>query len=477
MRHFLLISLCWACGWSGLAAAEEPTTKPLVIANVTVIDGTDGPAQPGMTVILHGGKIQAVGKQGDVKLPAEAQVIDGTGKFLIPGLWDMHVHLVNEDYLKLFVVNGVTGIREMHAFFPEGILGMRKAVAEGKMVGPRIVAAYAIVDGPNPVWPSSLTAKNAEEGRKAVQTLKSKGADFVKVYSKLPREAYLAIAAEAKQQNLAFAGHVPESVRAREAAEVGQRTMEHLYGVWNASSTQEEKLRQELLQVMEGQGGAAGNVAMTMIRNQVKAIETTDAAKRAALLKLFAERKTYQVPTLTVLRAIASLDKEEFTKDERLKYMPNYITQMWSPTTVRSENLKKLLPASRRIYQEALHLVGAMHKAGVPILAGTDTTNPYCFPGFSLHDELALLVEAGLSPHAALQSATRLPAECLELEKECGTIAVGKRADVVLLDANPLQDIRHTKKIAGVCVAGRWLDRSALDAMLAKIAEANQPKK
>lgn len=459
--------------------AQEPNKKPqpaIIISNVTVIDGTDGPEQPGMTVVLREGKIQALGKRTEMKLPGDALEIDGTGKFLIPGLWDMHVHLAHEDYLKLFVANGVTGIREMHAFFPDGILAMRKAVAEGKTLGPRIVAAYAIVDGPNPSWPSSLVAKDAEEGRKAVQTLKSKGADFVKVYSKLPREAYLAIAEEAKKQNLPFAGHVPESVSAKEAAELGQRTMEHLYGIWNASSSQEEELRKQVVQLQQDTTPVAG-WASTMIRNQVKAIESTDAAKRKALLALFAKQKTYQVPTLVILRVLAMLDKEEVTKDERVKYMPTYIRQMWSPTDNRTRGLSFLLPSSRRIYAEALKIIGEMHKAGVPILAGTDCTNPYSFPGFSLHDELALLVEAGLPPKAALQSATRLPAECLGLAHECGTITVGKRADVVLLDANPLSDIRNTKRIAGVCVAGRWLERKALDEMLLKIEQANQPQK
>jgi imidazolonepropionase-like amidohydrolase len=460
-------------------AAQEPEKKPqraVVITNVTVIDGTDGPEQPGLTVILHEGKVQALGKQSDLKLPADALEVDGTGKFLIPGLWDMHVHLVSEDYLKLFAANGVTGIREMHAFFPDGILAMRKAVAEGKMLGPRIVAAYAIVDGPNPSWPSSLVAKDAAEGRKAVQTLKSKGADFVKVYSKLPREAYVAIADEAKKQKLPFAGHVPESVSAKEAAELGQRTMEHLYGVWNASSTEEEAMRKEVVQLQQSGKPVAG-WAPTMIRNQVKAIDTTDAAKRKALIDLFAKQKTYQVPTLAILRVLAMMDKDEITKDERVKYMPIFIRQMWSPSDNRTKGLTFLVPSSRRIYAESLKVIGEMHQAGVPILAGTDCTNPYCFPGFSLHDELALLVEAGLPPKAALQSATRLPAECLGLAHECGTITVGKRADVVLLDANPLTDIHNTKKIAGVCVAGRWLERKALDEMLSKIEQANKPQK
>jgi imidazolonepropionase-like amidohydrolase len=477
MRPFLL-SIWFLLGiFSGLLVAQESPKAPptrFVITNVTVIDGTDGPPLPGMSVVIEGGKIQALGRSSEVKIPPGTKEIDGTGKFLIPGLWDMHVHMVNDDYLKLFVANGVTGVREMHAFFPDMILGLRKAVAEGKILGPRIVAAYSLVDGPNPIWPGSLVAKDAAEGRKAVQTLKAKGADFVKVYSQLPREAYLAIAEEAKQQKMAFAGHVPETVSAKEAAEVGQRTMEHLYGIWNACSSEEEALRQEMVQI---QGGGKQISGGAMIRNQVKAIDTTNAAKRQALLQLLAQRKTYQVPTLVILRVLAMLDKEEVTKDTRVKYMPPFILAMWQPEGARATAMRQLLPASRRIYQEALKLVGQMYKTGVPILAGTDTTNPYCFPGFSLHDELALLVEAGLPPKAALQSATRLPAECLGLTDECGTIAIGKRADLVLLEANPLEDIRNTKKIVGVCVAGRWLDRQELDRLLTQVEQANQPKK
>src|SRR5262249_6458687 len=230
---------------------------PLAITHVSVIDGTGTAAQPDMTVVIDRGRITALAKSTALSLPEGAATIDGSGKFLIPGLWDMHVHIVGPSYLPLFLANGVTGVREMHSFYPESVLTMRKEIQEGKTLGPRIVAAGALIDGAQPFWPGSVTATNEEEGRKAVQSLKKRGADFIKVYTKLPRSAYLAIADEAKKVGLPFVGHVPESISAAEASDLGQKSMEHLFGLLLACSADEEKLRQEELEGVEKLDNAA----------------------------------------------------------------------------------------------------------------------------------------------------------------------------------------------------------------------------
>ncbi len=218
-----------------LATAPADPAPPVAIAHVTVIDTKGGPSRPGQTVLVRDGKIASVMPDADAP-PPDVTVIDGAGKFLIPGLWDMHVHLVRDKALTLNLANGVTGVRVMwgnpSAFGPPVPHSKwRKEIEEGTRVGPRMVVASNILDGPKPVWPGSVAIKNAEEGRKAVRDAKAAGADFIKVYSFLSPESFRAIAAECKAQGIAFAGHCPSMVSAREVSDLGMASMEHLYGI------------------------------------------------------------------------------------------------------------------------------------------------------------------------------------------------------------------------------------------------------
>jgi imidazolonepropionase-like amidohydrolase len=289
------------------------------------------------------------------------------------------------------------------------------------------------------------------------------------VYTKLPRDAYLAIADEAKKQGLSFAGHVPESVSAAVASDLGQKSIEHITGIVLACSEQEDKLRHEVMEAMTKADNAAAVALMRRI--QARAADSYSEKRARALYARFIRNGTWQVPTLTVLRALASYDDPTFNADQRVKYMPAYIRSFWDrkPSPDAAAALKQG-------YQRAVRIVRAMHRAGVPFLAGTDVTNPFVFPGFSLHDELALLVaEGGFTPLEALQAATRDPARFLGLEKDLGTVQEGKLADLILLEADPLADITNTRKIAAVVVNGKFLSREALDKMLAEV-EAAQKK-
>jgi imidazolonepropionase-like amidohydrolase len=459
--------------YPGFLLAQPKAESPLAITHVTVIDATDAAAQPDACVLVAGGRITALGKTGDVALPEGAQVVNGTGKYLIPGLWDMHVHIALPDYLKLFVANGVTGVRDMHSFFPTLTFQMRENVRAGKQLGPRIVAAGAIIDGPRPIWTGSLSAATAEEGRAAVRQMKKQGADFIKVYTKLPREAYRGIAEEAHKQGLPFAGHVPEAVSAAEASDLGQKSMEHMYGILLACSTREEALRKDLVDALTKADNR--DIQILLFRTQAQVVDSYSEEKARQLFARFVKNGTWQVPTLTVLRAMAHLNDPQFTSDPRSKYMSGFIRQTWGGDGgLRPKYTPEQLAVKKRLFQRSLELVRAMHRGGVPFLAGTDVTNPFCFPGFSLHDELALLVEGGLTPREALQTATRNPAQFFGTLKDEGTIEKGKRADLLLLDANPLEDIKNTQKIAGVVVAGKWLDRAALDKLLAEVETANK---
>lgn len=459
----------------GLLSAQfkSDPQQELAFTHVTVIDTRGGAPQSDATVVISGNRIVAIGESGKLKIPHVARTVDGTGKFLIPGLWDMHVHWYKQDYLPLFIANGVTGIRVMW--------GMplnhqwRKEIAAGQLLGPHMLIASSIVDGPKPFWPGSIAVANTSEGRQAVLESKQGGADFIKVYSLLPRDAYFAIADEAKKQGIPFEGHVPIAVSVEEASNAGQKTVEHLTGVLDACSSHEAELlkasQDTLSKIIDGQKPPLASFTGPNYRKlQELVLASYSQSKAKALFAELKHNHTWQSPTLTVLRSMGFMDQASFTNDPRLKYMPPDVKSSWDPKAgFYQQKTAEDWALSKKIYRKDLEVVGAMQRAGVEILAGTDTLNPYCFPGFSLHDELGLLVQSGLTPMQALQAATLSPARFMGREKDLGTIEPGKLADMVLLDANPLADISNTKRIDAVILGGKVFDRTSLDAMLTKI--------
>ena len=446
----------------------DRASPALAFVHVTVIDATGSPAQPEMTVVIVGDRITAVGKSSEVHVPLGAQVIDATRKFLIPGLVDMHVHTSWDQHFvrPLMLANGVTGAREMYAYdFPE-IQRRRRDVQVGNLRGPRILAAGPIIDGPEGPWPGAIIAGDAAEGRAAVDTITGQGFDFVKVYSSLDRATYFAIANEAKKDGIAFAGHVPNVIRDSEASDVGQKSIEHLLGISLAASTREAELRNT--------NANPRNTPAALFAEQKAELDSFSEEKAATLFALFRKNGTWQVPTLLVMRNAALYGDPEYVRklsnSPRLHYVPYALRMMWKlgmrfPPRMTLEELA----TSRRYFQWQLQVVGEMQKAGVGILAGTDTPNPFVYPGFGLHDELGLLVEAGLTPMQALQTATRNPAIFLEKLDSMGTIEKGKIADLDLLDANPLEDIRNTQRLDAVVLGGRLIPKPALAALLASV--------
>ncbi len=413
--------------------------KPLVFVHATVIDATGAPAQPDATVVITSNRITAIGKTTELPVPVNSNVIDATGQFLIPGLWDMHVHWDAKEYLPLFIANGITGVRIMWGK-PEHHQ-WRKELAQGSLLSPRLLIASAIIDGPNPTWPGSDTASNAAEGRAAVLKAKQEGADFVKVYSGLPRDAYFAIVDQAKKLRLPFEGHVPASISPAEASAAGQKSIEHLDQLLPPCTVD----------------------------------DVFNPAKAEPLFAEFTANHTWQCPTLTVLHLSAA--DPSIVNDDRVKYMPPTLRAYWSSGNGRFTNQPPgKLAIAKKTFRTQLEIVGAMQRAGVGILAGTDTGNPYCFPGFSLHDELAWLVQAGLTPMQAIQAATRNPARFMDRENDLGTIEQGKLADLVLLDANPLDDITNTRRIAAVVYNGHFYPRQSLEEMLAYIFDLASKK-
>jgi hypothetical protein len=261
---------------------------------------------------------------------------------------------------------------------------------------------------------------------------------------------------------MVFAGHVPEAISAEEASDAGQKSIEHLMGILVSCSLKEAELRKANEARLEKEGLRA----MTSIIEQAAALDSYDQKRAAALFARFLKNGTWMCPTLSVLRADAMIGDPGFTDDDRIKYIPTFIKGFWKDPYYVSGRSAQETEMAKRVYKAQLELVGRMHRAGVRFIAGTDTPNPYVFPGFSLHEELALLVQAGFTPMEALETATRDAAVYLGLGHQAGTVERGKFADLVLLDADPLADINNTKKIKAVIAAGKLLQKADLEKML-----------
>jgi hypothetical protein len=412
----------------------------IVFEHATVIDGTGAPPRKDVTVAIAGGRIVSVGKI--VQPSAGARVIDASGQFLIPGLWDMHVHLdAQGNELRTLVKNGITGIREMYSGIPIATLDAWLERPEN----PRITAP-GFLDGPlmsGPDRPDAFAVGTADEARRAVDILASRGPDFLKVYSSLPREAYFAIAQESKRLGIPFAGHVPETVSPAEASDAGQRSEEHLINILLACSTREEELRRRRIFTMSDTGISPFERGLQLgFPDPDGLFDTYDAAKAAALFRTFVRNSTWQTPTLALLHSFLA-DKD---RARRLVYMRDLSPEVFDGWMAR---ISTLLDRYKQLVRD-------MHRAGVEFLAGTDTSPDNPVPlGAGLHDELELFVESGFTPMEALQTATRNPARYFGALQDMGTIEAGKLADLVLLYANPLDDIGNTRKISMVVLRGR----------------------
>jgi imidazolonepropionase-like amidohydrolase len=447
--------------------AQQPRTGVLALTHVTVIDMTGAAPKPDMTLVITGNHIIAIGRTGKVRVPRGAHVINAVGKFLIPGLWDMHVHFTEtERTFPMFIANGVLGVRNTGGN-AEDVFHWREEVAKGKLLGPRIVACGPIVDGPQIVAHGPAVGVGTPvAGRKVVETLKQQGADFIKVYDGVPRDTYFAIVDEAKKQGIPVVGHVPLSITTMEASDAGQKSIEHLGSILEGSSGAEVELR-------NWKGAPAKEGDFSAIPRRIAArgdrmLETYDEQKAQQLFAHLVKNQTWQVPTLVAKRSLDFIDDISRNGDERLKYIPQSEQQWWSPQKnfLFRYRTPEYIVYSKRLFQKELEIVGAMHRAGVQFMTGTDVSVPYVFAGFSLHDELALLVQTGFTPMEALQAATSNPAIFFGELSSQGTIERWKIANLVLLEANPLENIRNTKRINAVVLGGRYLPKDALQKML-----------
>jgi imidazolonepropionase-like amidohydrolase len=391
---------------------------------VTVVDVATGARTTVATVVTKADRIEKIGKK--ISPPPGAVLVDGTGKFLIPALWDMHTHhqVTGKDSVDLYVACGVAGTRDMGADL-DFILPLRDRINHGELLGPEIVASGPMLDAAPPDWPFRRRVTTAEQAREAVRDLKVQGVDLIKVHDHTPRQVFFAIAGEAPNVGLPFAGHVPIDVTIEEAADSGMRSIEHL--------------------------------ANFRVFTDCSDAETYNPVRCKPLFDKLAAKGVWQTPTVAFWRALPETfsgkptPHAEYAGDTQLEFER------------RNQKASKLneqqLSTIRALSRNSMAAIHDLHSSGSRLLAGSDGL----VPGFSLHDELRYMTEAGLSSAQALQTATINPAIFLGREKTQGTIEVGKRADLVLLEADPLTDINNTRRISAVVVRGRLLTKPDID--------------
>jgi imidazolonepropionase-like amidohydrolase len=415
-----------------LGSSAQISAQTITIDNVTIVDVTNGRLQPRKTIVIEGNRIARIDNASDAT--HAAATLDGTGMFVIPGLWDMHIHAyftndtarfhsTNEVMFPLLIVNGVTGVRDLGSNL-DAILAARDSVAAHQMIGPRMLVSGPMLDGPTTRYVAAIKVATPEEARGAVRMLKQRGVDMIKTQSLIPKDAYFAIADEAARIGIPFEGHVPNAITGMEALNAHQRSFEHLIGV----------------------SDTATSLIAELARNHV-----------------------WQCPT--VINSVGTA--ADFTSDPGVPFWPRQAVDGWRRTAAtRSAATDSAARVADERATRRLGLIKKMYDLKIPFLAGTDAPQGYdLVPGASLHRELQLFVRAGLTPLQALQTATLNPALFFDKTNEWGTIAPGKVADLVVLARNPLLDIANTRGVVAVVADGRYYSPRELDRMRLRIME------
>jgi len=432
-----------------LAAADVWNAVPYAIVDVTVIDVEAGVARPGRTVLVRDDRVDAIGPADDVSVPSDAVIIDGRGLFLMPGLCDAHVHCVDpEVFGRVMVANGVLFARDM-GMPTADILNVKDRLNRGVLIGPELVATGTILDGEPPLIPSvSLGVPTADAARAAVRELAQAGVDMIKVYSRLDGDVFLAALDEAHALGLEVAGHVPDSIPIEQAAAAGLDSSEHFFGF--------DKLIGRLLgapvqQHYVGMGVDVVHFLRVGELDPAKLREALDGLRRSGLT-VCPTVVTFEVGTRTTQFLSGTFPGSE--------YVSQTLLETWRSLWAQQTDLPEF------VWQTWAHLVVKLHKAGIPLMVGTDLSTPGTLPGSSVHDEMAIWQDAGIPAADILRGATLVPARFMGLDDRLGTIAEGKTASMVLLRANPLDDVRNAREIEAVFLRGRYYDRKTLDRLL-----------
>lgn len=456
-----------------VAAAPDGASADLFIENVSLVDVETGRVAEGQSVLIDGQRIAAIG--AGLSAPDGIPLHDGGGAYVIPGLWDSHVHLFSskaepDTALPLYLINGVTGVRDMGALWPiTAQKALQARIEEGEVLGPRLVLSGAWVDASPGSWPGMFLADNPEEAVAVVDRIAAEGWAAVKSYSMLDEPTYLALADAAETRGLPLVGHIPERVSLATAIAAGQDGVEHFGRIPMACSPAEGEMLDNLRTAMAEGVDTARIFGIMAARNRIVLDTWEEALCRDVLARLAAAR-VHVSPTLVV--ADFYTGNWPAADAPRMRMIPAALREVWGQPDFRLEAMtdevralaERTIALDRRTFRMA-------HDAGVPILASTDASfaNPYLFHGFSLLDELDIYVGAGLTPREALFTATVAPPRFFGLTDQDGRIAPGRRADLVLLDANPLDGLAPLRRPRAIIVGGRMLDRAALDMIEAEL--------
>lgn len=449
-------------------SCKQTINGDLLIENVNIIDVQSGEVIAQQDVVITGNRIFNIGNHKQKDIQAK-QVIDGKNKYLIPGLWDMHIHILEEDWYKwqlpLLRMNGIIGFREMWG--DKNIIDSAKVEMRNSNLSYfHFVSSGHILDGEKPYHKNSTRATTPIEATRIVDSLANSKVDFIKIYSYLKPEVFYSIAKSCKEKKIPFAGHVPHTVWITSASKAGMASMEHLYGFLLEGCENSDSalflMQQSVDAFIEGNVKKRAEVSRKFNSFTLANISKDKLRKIAQVLKA---NNTYIVPTLVTLRGSYFTNDTSFTNDSRLKYMSKGTIDYWKEET--ESDLKKNIDIDwqnkRKRWEVEQVIMKILTEEKVPIMAGTDSDNPYAFPGFSLHDEMALFVEFGMTPIEALRTSTLNPAKYLNVLDSLGTISEGKLADVVLLDANPIENIKNTTMINTVIVKGKIYGKDYFD--------------
>lgn len=479
-----LAGLVSVAAFRAISAPSPQSAGTLIIDGVAVVDVVRGVVRSPMRVVLRNGRIAEVERAPRTSALAEGDsAIDGRGKFLIPGLWDMHVHIDTTEgwFFPLSIAAGVTSVRDMGGLLSR--VHQWKAPAKPGVLRPTIVAAGPILTGPVADTDSRLArvVTPAQAGR-VVDTLIDRGVDFIKVHDWLSRESYLAVATEARRRGSYVAGHLPIAVDPVDAARARQRSIEHMGNGWSGLllfASADRHLIDSVSKWANVEAGTSGLMKHFTPSWQRRVAGSFNLSRARSLCSTLARGGVWLTPTtyFSAYLTLMPLDSS-IVRDPRLNYLPRSIRDL-TQYVVPKERFARAARRSANIgvYEARAHLIRVCRDQGVRFLAGTDT-GPYgpMIPGFSLHDELTRLVADGFTPLQALQAATINPARFFRATDTTGTVAPGKRADLVLLDANPLTNINNIRRINAVVVNGRLVTQADRQRMLDSLARVFSAK-
>jgi imidazolonepropionase-like amidohydrolase len=449
LRFSWVLGLLLPCPLAA-ARAQADSIRPLIaFTHVNVVDGTEAAPRSDQTVVLQGNRIIIVGPTSNIPVPNGTRIIPAEGRYLVPGFWDMHVHTVvpgGREVLPLFVANGVLGVRDMAGDWTV-LTRWRREIAAGQLVGPRILASGPYIEGGD-VPIAHFLARTPEEARAAVDSLVRLSVDVIKLHSQLSPEVYFAAARAAREKGMRIAGHVPRSITVEQASDSGVGSIEHMLQIPLPCTPAE-------------------SVALVPKFPVQRVLGQCSSRDLAPLFARLVQNGTWVVPTLVAAYEIALWPRRELPGDAFAGYLPDtlkkYVAEIFPmPPDVPADADQ----VGRELFRKRMALVGTMHHAGVGVLPGTDMPLRNSPPGFGLHEELALLVQGGLTPFEALRAATLEPARYFGMLDSLGSVVAGKVADLVLLNANPLDDIHNTRKVEAVVANGRFYDAPSLAALL-----------